>query len=629
MAARKNQVQSLLTWITVLLVFINLVPIGWMVYCSFKDNEEILSGAISPGRRHHDVIFVDSLGQNILVGTQDGGFGVLDQELRVVKHKQFGTFATRFVRQGDTLWVLSSNRGLASYALPGLEDLSKYSAHDMAASLGEKWKTLWVNDVAASSLAFAAGRLYFSYTTPGFPGVVALEPAKGSMQWVSGLETQVTGGLRQMTAINAHTLALLGANGYRRFDAATGTVTKVMPAPSVLTADASRFAELGGAQVAFAAGKRALVYDVAGDTTTCVLDQEAGLGTSVVSALHYQDASPGQSGQLWVGNSQSLHAVKWGEPQGPDSTSGCAVVQSHLARFAGSSMDPGAMDAKDAADEDVTGADITSMQVLSNGALVVGGVKGKVAKLDAQGATVAHADLPKPPIYFKWRNFVDLWRNINFGLYLYNSFIICGTVMVVAMVLASLGGYALARYEFPGKNTFGYSVLATQMIPGIMLLLPIYLMYVQVAKSTGLVVKGTYGGLIITYAAYFVPFSIWILRGFFASIPKELEEAALIDGCGPFRAFFQIILPSAMPGIIATGVYVFLSAWDELMFAWVLTSESTYTIPVGIRLFVGNFQNRYDLMMAAATVSTLPVMLLFFLMQRHIVSGLTAGAVKD
>jgi multiple sugar transport system permease protein len=154
-------------------------------------------------------------------------------------------------------------------------------------------------------------------------------------------------------------------------------------------------------------------------------------------------------------------------------------------------------------------------------------------------------------------------------------------------------------------------------------------MFINFSRATGLIVKGTYGGLILTYAAYFVPFSIWILRGFFATLPKELEEAALVDGCGPIQAFFRIIIPSALPGIIATGVYVFLSAWDELMFAWVLTDERTYTIPVGIRLFVGNFQNRYDLMMAAATVSTIPVMVLFFVMQKHIVSGLTAGAVKE
>jgi multiple sugar transport system permease protein len=279
--------------------------------------------------------------------------------------------------------------------------------------------------------------------------------------------------------------------------------------------------------------------------------------------------------------------------------------------------------------EDITSRRITAILPLADGGVLLGGPNGVLSLLDAAGGAVASATAPLAAIYVHWRNYIDLWRNIDFGLYLKNSFIVCVGVMLVAMVLASMGGYALARFNFPGKNLFGYSVLATQMVPGIMLLIPLYLMFINFGKYTGLIVKGSYGGLILTYAAYFVPFSIWILRGFFASLPKELEEAALVDGCGPLQAFFRIIIPSAMPGIIATGVYVFLSAWDELMFAWVLTDERTYTIPVGIRLFVGNFQNRYDLMMAAATVSTIPVMILFFLMQRHIVSGLTAGAVKE
>jgi multiple sugar transport system permease protein len=145
---------------------------------------------------------------------------------------------------------------------------------------------------------------------------------------------------------------------------------------------------------------------------------------------------------------------------------------------------------------------------------------------------------------------------------------------------------------------------------------------------TGIPVKGTYAGIVLIYSAWFLPFSIWILRGFFAAIPKELEEASLIDGCSRLQVFWFIALPLAMPGIVATGIYIFLQAWDELMFAWVLTNADTMTIPVGIRLFVGNYQNRFDLMMAAATVATLPVVVLFFLLQRHIVRGLTAGAVK-
>lgn len=227
-----------------------------------------------------------------------------------------------------------------------------------------------------------------------------------------------------------------------------------------------------------------------------------------------------------------------------------------------------------------------------------------------------------------WDNYVDMWKNVNFGLYLRNSLIICGFTMFFAMVFATFAAYALSRYRFPGDDWFSNATLATQMIPMIMYLIPIYIMFVKFTMLTGIPVKGTFPGIILIYSAWFLPFSIWILRGFFASIPKELEEAALIDGCSPIRVFWHVALPLAMPGIIATGIYVFLNAWDELMFAWVLTNADTMTIPVGIRLFVGNYQNRFDLMMAAAAVATLPVVVIFFLLQKHIVKGLTAGAVK-
>ena len=200
--------------------------------------------------------------------------------------------------------------------------------------------------------------------------------------------------------------------------------------------------------------------------------------------------------------------------------------------------------------------------------------------------------------------------------------------------MATFAGYALARFRFPGAELFGGSVLVTQVIPGILFLIPIYIMYIYVQNwvrsALGLEVRlvGSYGGLVFTYTAFFVPLSIWILRGFFASIPKELEEAAMVDGATPFQAFHRVILPLALPGLAATAVYIFLTAWDELLFAQVLTTEATATVPVGIRNFVGNYQNRYDLVMAAATVATLPVLVLFFFVQRQLIQGLTAGAVK-
>jgi len=229
----------------------------------------------------------------------------------------------------------------------------------------------------------------------------------------------------------------------------------------------------------------------------------------------------------------------------------------------------------------------------------------------------------------RWRNYVDLWRNINFGLYLRNSFIVCSVTTFFAIILSTLAGYSLSRFKFLGKRVINDSILATQMVPGIVFLIPIYLMFVKFHQLTNIQLIGTFPGLIFVYSTFFVPFSVWILQGFFASIPVEIEEAALIDGCSRFMIFLKIAVPLARPGIVATAIYIFLTAWDELMFAWVLTKANTMTIPVGIRLFVGNYQNRYDLMMAAATVATLPILFAFFLMQKHIIRGLTAGAVKE
>jgi len=261
--------------------------------------------------------------------------------------------------------------------------------------------------------------------------------------------------------------------------------------------------------------------------------------------------------------------------------------------------------------------------------LILGATNGRITFFDLKThEPVGFSKLKEGHRVIRWRNYIDMWYNIDFGLYLRNSFIICITSMIIAMVFATMAAYAFSRFKFPGSDLAGNLILSTQMIPAIMYLIPIYIMFVKFNQVTGIPIKGTFLGIILIYSAFFIPFSIWILRGFFAAIPKELEEAGRIDGCTQFQVFWYIVLPLAVPGIIATGVYVFLTAWDELMFAWVLCNADTMTIPVGIRLFVGNYQNRFDLMMAAATVATIPVMILFFMLQKYIIKGLTAGAVK-
>ncbi len=237
------------------------------------------------------------------------------------------------------------------------------------------------------------------------------------------------------------------------------------------------------------------------------------------------------------------------------------------------------------------------------------------------------------PSVWHFDNYPKMWVSINFGNYLKNSLIICGTTMVVATLLATFASYALARFNFPGRDTYGIAILATQLIPGIMFLLPLFNFFKWLRDNLGIPLLNTYLGMIVLYVAFFLPLSLWILRSFFAAIPPDLEEQAMVDGCNRFQAFYKIALPLARPGIAATAIYVFLTAWDELLFAWVMTTtDDVQTVPVGIRLYLGQVagnKSNYELAMAAAVVVTIPLLILFFFVQKQMISGLTAGAVKS
>jgi multiple sugar transport system permease protein len=224
--------------------------------------------------------------------------------------------------------------------------------------------------------------------------------------------------------------------------------------------------------------------------------------------------------------------------------------------------------------------------------------------------------------------FRTMWSAVDFERYFRNSAIICTAAAALATAFAASAGYVLARYRFRGANGFGLSVIGTQLIPGTMFLLPIFLAFVWVGRNTPFRLFDTHLGMILVYTAFFTPVSIFLMRAYFQAIPRELEEAALVDGCTAFSAFWRIILPNAAPGLFATFVYAFLFAWDELLFVTNLTQENAETIPVGIRTFISNYQQRYDQLMAAGVLSTLPVMIAFFATQRWLVRGLTAGAVK-
>jgi multiple sugar transport system permease protein len=224
--------------------------------------------------------------------------------------------------------------------------------------------------------------------------------------------------------------------------------------------------------------------------------------------------------------------------------------------------------------------------------------------------------------------FGDMWQGVDFERYFINSMIICTAAALLATAFASTAGYALARFRFRGSRPFGLAVIGTQLIPGSMFLLPLFMGFIWLRQNAGIGLYDTHLGMILVYTAFFTPVAIYFMRSFFLAIPRDLEEAALVDGCTPFKAFVRIVLPNATPGLVATFVYAFLFAWDELLFASALTQSTAETIPIGIRNFIGNYQERTAELMAAGVVSTLPVLIAFFATQRWLVKGLTAGAVK-
>jgi multiple sugar transport system permease protein len=269
------------------------------------------------------------------------------------------------------------------------------------------------------------------------------------------------------------------------------------------------------------------------------------------------------------------------------------------------------------------GLDVLTWLVLLVMLAPIGWLVVSSLQTDGQLSTGAY-DLLHPTL----TAFSRMWQSVDFERYLINSLIICTAAALLATAFASLAGYALARFKFRGSAALSLGVVGTQLIPGSLFLLPVFMGFIWLKQNTPIHLFDTHLGLILVYTAFFTPVAIYFMRYFFAAIPRDLEEAAMVDGCTRLTAFLKIVLPAAAPGLVATFVYAFLFAWDELLFVAALTQSNAETIPIGIRNFIGNYQERTAQLMAAGVVSTLPVLIAFFATQRWLVKGITAGAVK-
>jgi arabinogalactan oligomer / maltooligosaccharide transport system permease protein len=251
--------------------------------------------------------------------------------------------------------------------------------------------------------------------------------------------------------------------------------------------------------------------------------------------------------------------------------------------------------------------------------------------------SVGLVDLPKDPTFlerlrgvlpwpqhFSVRNFVDVMTEQPFGRWLLNSIIVSLMTTVLGVFLACTAAYAFSRFRFPGRDQGMLAFLVSQMFPGTLMLIPLFIIIV---KWLGL--GNTFWGLVIVYATTSIPFCVWMLKGYFDTIPIDIEESARIDGASPQTIFFRIILPLAKPAIAITALFSFMTAWNEFILASVfMESESNYTAPVGLRFFVGGFSSQWGFFAAGSVIVSLPVVILFMYLQKYLVSGLTAGSVK-
>jgi multiple sugar transport system permease protein len=232
------------------------------------------------------------------------------------------------------------------------------------------------------------------------------------------------------------------------------------------------------------------------------------------------------------------------------------------------------------------------------------------------------------PTHLTFQPFIDIWKTVPLARYFLNSVIVSTSATVLSLVVAIFASYGVSRYKFKGRNIFTTAVLSTQMFPGVLFLLPLYLIFININQTFGIQLAGTRTGLIITYLTFSLPFSIWMLAGYFDNIPRELDEAARIDGASAMGALFRVILPVARPGVIAVAVYSFMTSWGEVLFASVLTTQDSRTLAVGLGEYSTEVNVYWNQIMAASLVVSIPVVVAFLLLQRDFVAGLTAGAVK-
>ncbi|WP_234399431.1 carbohydrate ABC transporter permease [Psychromicrobium lacuslunae] len=236
------------------------------------------------------------------------------------------------------------------------------------------------------------------------------------------------------------------------------------------------------------------------------------------------------------------------------------------------------------------------------------------------------------PTELSWQNYAKIWTSVGLANGLLNSLAVAGSTAIVSALLSVATAYVLVRFAFRGRLTILRGLLGLQSIPGTLMLLPVFVLFSSAASYLGVTIIGTQWGLFLTYLTFALPFSTWVMVTYLRGLPRELEEAARIDGAGSLGVLLRIIVPLSWPGIVVSAIFAFLLGWNDVLFASVMTRPESQTVAVALQIFgsatEGGAVPYYGQMMASALVCAAPVVILYLIFQRYLVGGLTAGGVK-
>jgi len=573
-----------------------LFPIFWMVFTSLKSNNDILTGKLAFSKRSNAIVSLYNDDNRLIFGSADGYIGSLNKN--VVKK-----ISDRHDEVGIHL-LSQDSKIIYSHAM-GISEISGDRIRPLFQFKDIPWKVR--RNVKSTFLVAADGKYYLSKT------ILRTDAAEGRKYK----------GQDRYEGINVFDKNFQLIRSIGKDEGLTETSVTDM--------------KQDGHHLWISGLSGVYVLDTKTDKVIATYSEDDGLSIATVQCLAIKGP-----GLVYAGSKTTLYLIDFNKDQVSEVVTDPRFAQINTLTHSGTNIFLGTpnglftyhIDSRKLSVDFENRAEYWAIQSIArqDSHLQIGFDDGSVKVFAAHSLSSPPSEQTKiraGKFDIRWENYLDMWENISFGTYFKNSLIICTITVLISLGLATMAGYALSRFNFPGSSIFSTAILSINMIPMLLFLIPIYLMFIKLFDLTGIQLIGTYTGIIFVYSTFFVPMSIWILRSFFVSIPIDIEEAARIDGCSRWGTFWRIALPLAAPGIIATGIYLFIVAWDELMFATILLpKESSFTIPLGIKLFIGNHQNRFDLIMAASTVATLPVLILFFLVQKWFIKGLTAGAVK-